>query len=170
MKISMIAALDENRLIGSGAGIPWHLPRDSQHFRDYTAGKAMLLGRRTVEEMTGWFATQRPIVLTRDAGYAPAGGEVPAGFAVAGSVESAMELAKSRGEDELVVSGGAQVYVLALPFAKELLITEVHASFAGRAYFPEILPVEWHEVARERFEVDVGNPHAMSFVRYRRRS
>lgn len=163
MKVSMIAACDENRLIGSAEGIPWQLPRDTEHFRSYTQGKAMLVGRRTFGEMEGWFTTQRPIVLSSNQDFD--GGC----FSVAPDLEAALGLARSRGEDELVVSGGAQVYELAMPVADELLITEVHAIFAGCAYFPAISPECWFEIKRERFEADEENPHAMSFVYYQRR-
>ena len=167
MKVSMIAAMDENRLIGSGSGIPWHLPRDQRHFRAYTAGKALLLGRRTFEEMLGWFTDQRPIVLSRDTTYAPA--KAPPGLGVAGSLAGACDLASAAGERELVVLGGAQIYKLALPIADELILTEVHAEFEGGAYFPSFGEEDWREVARERFEADADNAYAMSFVTYRRR-
>ena len=163
----MIAALDENRLIGAGSGIPWQLPRDSRHFRDYTEGKAMLLGRRTFEEMAGWFTTQRPLVMTRSADYAPA--HLPAGFCAVGSVVAGIEQARATGEAELVISGGAQIYAQGLPFAEELILTEIHAAFEGSEYFPEFRLAEWDQIVRESFEADAENAHAMSFVTYRRR-
>ncbi len=166
MKISMIAAHDSNRLIGSPSGIPWRLPRDQRHFRSYTAGKAMLLGRRTFAEMLGWFTNQRPIVISRDADYASGG--APQNFKVGASVPAAIEIAREAGESELVVSGGAQIYELALPFADELLITEVHAQFDGDSFFPEYPPTNWQEIPRQRFEADAENPQALSFVRHQR--
>ena len=164
MKISIIAALDENRLIGTGSGIPWELPRDRQHFRDSAAGMAMLLGRRTFEEMHGWFTDQRPIVLTRQADY-----RTDPGVCVVGSIEAALDEARGRGESELLVAGGADVYALALPFADQLILTEVESAFRGGAYFPEFSMVEWQEVSRERFVADAEHAQAMSFVTYRRR-
>ncbi|MFV1995779.1 MAG: dihydrofolate reductase, partial [Verrucomicrobiales bacterium] len=73
MKISMIAAMDRNRVIGADrGGIPWNLPRDRRRFRSHAAGKHLLLGRRTFEEMKGWFEDQQtPIVLTHREGYDP---------------------------------------------------------------------------------------------------
>ncbi len=132
MKVSMIAAMTPDRVIGTGhGGIPWHLPRDSQHFRSYTAGHHMLLGRRTFEEMDGWFTTQTPIVLTRDVGYTP-----KIGHAVQ-SVEQAIQLAEESGDTELVVSGGASIYALALPFAETLILTIVQATEESQARFPD---------------------------------
>lgn len=164
MKISIIAAIDENRLIGTGSGIPWHLPRDQRHFRESAAGKAMLLGRRTFEEMRGWFTDQFPLVLTGQRGYL-----VPSGSCVVHSIADALEQARGRGEPELLVAGGAQIYGLALPFADRLILTEVHASFEGDAYFPRIAEADWEETSRVRFAADAENAHPMSFVGYRRR-
>ena len=162
-KFSMIAAHDDNRVIGSRPGIPWQMPRDKKHFRAYTAGKAMLLGRRTFEEMNGWFTDQRPMVVTRQESYTPTE-DYP--VAVVESVEAAIHLAQTHDEQELVVAGGAQIYELALPFATDLLITEVHGNFEGDAYFPELPADEWEEVSREHFPADENHSHAMSFVRY----
>ena len=74
LKVSLISAMTPDRVIGTGKGIPWHMPRDIRHFRSSTAGKPMLLGRRTFEEMAGWFTSQTPIVMTRQERYeAPVG-------------------------------------------------------------------------------------------------
>lgn len=161
MKISMIAALARNRVIGTGGeagGIPWRLPRDSTRFRGYTEGKWMLIGRKTFEEMDGWFTTQTPIVLTRQTGFDHA----------APSVESAIELAKAGGAVELVVSGGASVYEAALHFADELVLTFVHADVDGAARFPNYsAAASWIETSRESFPADEENEFGMTFVTLR---
>ena len=167
MKITLIAAHDSNRLIGSSAGLPWFLPRDQQYFRSYTAGKAMLLGRRTFEEMLGWFTDQRPIVVSRDSNYDPS--RAPQNLKIAPSISKAIDFAQEASEPELVVSGGAQIYQQALPVADELLITEVHAIFSGDSFFPEYSQENWQEIFRQRFDADAQNPHALSFVHYQRR-
>lgn len=168
MKVTMIAALDEGRLIGTGSGLPWNLPRDRRHFREMASGKAMLLGRRTFEEMAGWFSDQRPIVLTRQANYRPPAG-LPTGIIIASSIGAALDAARSRGESGLLVAGGGQIYGLALPFADELILTEVAADLAGEVYFPKFSLQDWEEISREHFEADADNRHAMNIVVYRRR-
>lgn len=160
MKISMIAAMARDRVIGTGhGGIPWRLPRDSRHFREFTQGHHMLLGRTTFEEMRGWFTTQTPIVLTRRKDYRPEGAKV------AHSVEEAIAFAREAGDDELVVSGGASVYGEALPFADELVLTLVHAEVRGAVRFPDYASNgNWVEIARKEFDADEENEHAMTFV------
>jgi dihydrofolate reductase len=164
MKVSMICAMARNRVIGTGhGGIPWRLPRDSRHFRSYTQGHHMLLGRKTFEEMTGWFTTQTPIVLTRRRDYHPESARV------VHSVPDAIEWARRAGDDELVVSGGASVYQEALPYADELVLTLV-AAVDGQTRFPDYETVgPWDEIGRERIQADDENEYAMSFVRLRRR-
>ena len=116
LKVSMISAMARDRVIGTGeGGIPWKLPRDSVHFRSYTANRHMLLGRSTYEEMEGWFKTQIPIILTRQEDYQPNEGYV------ANSVQGAIQMARNAGESELVVSGGASIYKAALPHADKLV-------------------------------------------------
>lgn len=169
LKVTLMAAMDEARLIGTaGGGLPWRrIGRDQQHFRDYTEAKAMLLGRRTFEEMAGWFGSgRRPIVVTRDSSYQPLGG-----CSTVGSVGEGIELARVWDEGELVVAGGASIYRLALAQADELNLTLVHhrfAAVAGSAFFPEWQGLGFTEVGRERFEPDGDSPWALSFLRLRR--
>ncbi|WP_172683075.1 dihydrofolate reductase [Verrucomicrobium spinosum] len=71
-ELTLIAAVDENLLLATAQGIPWKLPDDVAHFRAYCAGKWLLLGRHTYEDMTGWFKPdQHPLVLTSTCGYEP---------------------------------------------------------------------------------------------------
>ena len=106
MKLTLIAAMDEARLIGlPEGGLPWEgLLRDVDHFRSYTAGKALAVGRKTFDEMRNWFEEgHRPIVLSRSEGLEGVD------FPVVTSIEDALEVAEGRGEEELVVCGGASV-------------------------------------------------------------
>ena len=46
-KVSLIAAIAENRVIGQSGGIPWDLPEDRRHFRELTWGHPVIMGRKT---------------------------------------------------------------------------------------------------------------------------
>ncbi len=164
MKISMIAALDRHRVIGTGqGGVPWQLPRDVRHFRTYTEGKYLLIGRKTCEEMDGWFTNHRPILLTRGSGSAPNRG------LVAHSVDEAITEAFEGGAAELVVCGGASVYTAALPYADELLLTRIDTDSGGDVLFPDYeMDHEWETLSEESHPADAENEHAMTFLHLRR--
>ncbi len=168
--VTLIAAMDKNSLIGTGqGGLPWEgMPRDKKHFRDYTAGKALLIGRRTFEEMSGWFGKDhQPIIITRNPAYDP--GE---DGHVAGGVDQAMSLAAESGRGELVVCGGAEIYRLALPFADRLILTLLHTTFQPSArgiFFPEWQGADFEEISREDFEGDALTPLSMTFLHLVRR-
>jgi len=160
----MIAAMARDRVIGTGSGgIPWHLPRDVARFREFTAGKHLLLGRRTYEEMSGWFSDHTPIVLTRNEEFRADPGRV------ARSVDEAITEAAEDGADELSVIGGASVYAAALPYADDLYLTRIEADVEGRARFPDYADgIEWETITEESFEADAANEFAMRFVHLRR--
>jgi dihydrofolate reductase len=168
MKVSMISAMDRNRVIGTReGGIPWRLPRDTQHFRAYTAGKHMLVGRKTLEEMSGWFTDQTPVVLTHSRDYQTETGRV------AHSVEEAVTEAFEDGATELVVSGGASVYAAALPYADELVLTmvdtEAEVEEEKAICFPDYADeIEWETVLEEHYPPDDENEFPMTFVTLRR--
>ncbi len=127
MLVSLIAALAEGRILGSArGGIPWDHPRDRAHFRAATTGKWVLVGRRTYEEMEGWFGDRTPVVLSRDPGFRP---RWPA-HRCAPSMAAALDLVAANGAGELIVCGGARVYAAALPFADRLLLTRLALTVA----------------------------------------
>ena len=124
----------------------------------------MLIGRKTIEEMEGWFTDQTPIVLT----HAP-----PPGFSwsrVAHSVEEAVTEAFEDGAAELVVSGGASVYAAALPYADELVLTRIDTEVAERGrYFPDYeSEIEWEVLSESHYPRDQDNPLAMDILHLRR--
>jgi dihydrofolate reductase len=160
MRISLIAAMTPERVIaGPDGGIPWDLPRDRAHFRSYTSGKWMLVGRKTYEEMEGWFGTRTPLILTRNSNFvAP----VPS-HRVVGSVSDAIELTKENGIGELVISGGAEVYETALPCADRLVLTIVETEIESEIRFPECRdPENWAAVHREVWPSDEENAFDMT--------
>ena len=73
MKITLLAAMAENRVIGRGGALPWHLPEDLRRFKRRTDGQVIIMGRRTFESLNGPLPNRRAIVITRRRDYqAPA--------------------------------------------------------------------------------------------------
>lgn len=158
MKISLIAACDQNRLIGDQNRLPWRLPADLQHFKQLTLGKTLLMGRLTFESIGRPLPQRRNLVLSRQAGY-----QAP-GIEVVPDLQHALRLARQAGVEELMVIGGSQLYRLCLPWADRLYLTEIDACFNGDAWFPELTPEHWHEVSRTAGKQDPDNVWPYQFV------
>ncbi|MEZ5541983.1 MAG: type 3 dihydrofolate reductase [Pseudomonadota bacterium] len=156
MQLSIIVAMDANRVIGHENRLPWHLPADLRHFREITMGKPIVMGRRTWESIGRPLPGRANIVITRDRSF------TAAGCVVVHSVSEA--LAAAAGYAEVMLIGGAQLYRQLLPRADRLYITQVDGEFPGDAWFPELDPAEWREVARSDHAPDDKNAHGLHFI------
>ncbi|QJC52046.1 dihydrofolate reductase [Paenibacillus albicereus] len=137
MRITMIACMDRDRLIGRGNDLPWKLPEDMRFFKEQTMGKPVLMGRKTFESFGS-----RPLKGRRNLLLSRGEGEAPAGTELFRTPEEALQAVA--GEEELMVIGGEQVYRLLLSRADRLLLTEIDRSYGGGdAYFPELPEGEW---------------------------
>ncbi|MCB1224697.1 MAG: dihydrofolate reductase [Verrucomicrobiales bacterium] len=155
-----VAMVSRDGFISTGRGVPWDLPVDRAHFRAVTAGKALLVGRRTFEEMQGWFQPGHwPLVLTRR----PLGAAV--GEAVSG-VEEARDRVAQRGGGELWVIGGAAAYAAAMPQMQVMWLTRVEAELGEGVRFPGWVQADWRRVRSERHGVDASHPVAFSIEQW----
>lgn len=157
MKISMIAAMTEDRVIGIKNTLPWKLPNDMKWFRQNTMGKPIVMGRKTFESFGAKALPGRSnIIITRDASYQAADGIV---------VHSIDEAIKAAGNvDEVMIIGGASFYQQMLPQADKLYLTFVHAELDGDAWFPEINNNDWNKIEKIDCKNDDKNRYAHSFV------
>ena len=162
MKLAIIVAQAENRVIGINNNLPWHLPEDLRYFKQVTMGKPIIMGRKTFESIGRPLPGRTNIVITRDDSYQPEN------VKVVNSLEAARELAQSictiDGCDEAMIIGGAQIYEQALPMADRLYLTQVHADVNGDAWFPAFNPGDWAEIGREDFYAEGHNPYDYSFI------
>lgn len=162
MMISLIWAMDENRLIGVENRLPWKLPADMKWFRRHTLGKPIIMGRKTFDSFGGRPLPDRTnIVVTRDKNYRAEGA------VVVYSIDEALQAADE--VDEVMIIGGASFYEQMLQRADRLYITQVHGKFEGDAWFPEFDIGEWMEVGREEQPVDEKNAYGCSFMSYQRK-
>ena len=159
MLISMIAAMDKNRLIGNGPDIPWQMPADQRHFRDITLGKPVVMGRKTFETLKNPLPKRLNIILTRNTAY-----KAPEGCIVAHTVDAIINRCKELETEELMICGGAPVYQAFFPHADRLYLTQIHATFEGDVHFPEFDIAAWQEVKRIDNEPNEKNPHPYSFL------
>lgn len=140
-RLCLIVAQGENRAIGKDNRMPWHLPEDLQHFKRVTMGKPIIMGRKTFESIGRPLPGRTNIVITRQKDWQAEGVQAVA------SLEAAIERAAAEAPEEIMVIGGAQIYQASLPLAERVYLTQVHETFEGDAFFPE-LDDSWKEIKR----------------------
>lgn len=133
MIVSMIVAHGNNREIGKNNQLLWKIPEDLKNFKRLTLGKTLLMGRKTYESIGRPLPGRETIVITRQKDW-----ERPC-LAKVQSVQQAIDLCKERGDDELVVCGGGEIYELALPYVDKIYVSEIDwDERQADAYFPRL--------------------------------
>lgn len=156
MIISMIAAMDEERVIGADNEIPWRLPSDQRRFKAITMGKPIVMGRKTYESIGRPLPGRHNIVITRNVTY-----KAP-GCTIVHSIADALKVAGD--VEEVVVIGGAFLYAALLPKSTRLYLSFVEGSFGGDVFFPELDMAQWTAVVDEVHEPDESNAHRYRFM------
>jgi dihydrofolate reductase len=139
--LAMISAMSKNRVIGNQGLLPWNEPEDMRFFRTTTLDHAIIMGRKTFEALGRALPKRRNIVITRLASWSAPGVEVVP------TLEAGIRL--GREHDALpFITGGGEIYALALPLATRLYLTVVDCEAVGDAFFPEVDETQWRESAR----------------------
>jgi dihydrofolate reductase len=115
-RVGVVWAQSTSGVIGRGGDIPWRVPEDLVRFKQVTLGHTVVMGRRTWDSLPAAVRPlpgRRNVVLSRQPDFEASGAEVAA------SLEAALA------EPETWVIGGAEIYVLALPYATQCEVTEV---------------------------------------------
>lgn len=152
MRIALIVAVDESGVIGRKNHIPWRLSTDQRRFKHLTMGHHIVMGRKTWESIGRLLPGRTSIVISRQAKFAAEGA------LVAHSLEAALQLAMDRGETEVFVIGGAEIYAQALPQAHRIYLTRVHTTTPdGDTFFPPLNAGEWSVLESTQVEIDEKN-------------
>ena len=130
--ISLIVAYSKNnKVIGINNQIPWHIKEDFIHFKNYTTGKTIIMGEQTFYSIGRPLPNRKTIVATlKDFSY-----DHP-DVAVTKDLFATLKEYKNK-DEELVVTGGATIYKLALPYIDKMVISELKKQYEGDAYFPD---------------------------------
>jgi len=159
MIVSIVVAISQNHAIGKDNKLLWYLPKDLKHFKEITTGHTVIMGRKTYESVGKPLPNRRNIIITRQQ-------VTIEGCEVVNSVEAALALCK--GEAEVFIVGGAEIYRQALHLTDCIYLTVIHENFEGDTYFPEIKPDLWKETERQDHEPDEKNLLPYSFITYER--
>lgn len=162
--ISLIAAFDNNRVIGYERKLPWPepIPADWKNLYEVTAGKKMIMGRKSYDDPHRISSDAGNFVITTQQDY-----QVEPNFEVVHSLREALD--KCSDQDEVFILGGQQIFELALPLADKLVLTHVHGEFQGDTFFPEFSTDNFHEVDRKEFRVSNETPYPLSIITYLRK-
>jgi dihydrofolate reductase len=156
--LSLITAMDSNRLIGKNNTLPWHLPADLAFFKATTMGKPVIMGRKTFASIGKALPGRQNIVVTSDYNFNAPDCEV------ASSIDAAITIVDDT--EEVMLIGGASLYQQTIDVADIIYLTLIHHEFMGDTWFPEINPEFWKLVSQDDFEADKKNPFAYSLVKY----
>jgi len=155
-KISLIAAMSQNRVIGVGNRLPWNLPEDLKRFRTLTSGHVIVMGRKTYDSIGKPLPNRENRVITRQENYSLNGARV---FATLEDALTApiQNIPAGPGKDapvlkfdEIFVIGGGEIYKQALPLADRIYLTVIDQDFEGDAFFPDFSGLKFVEVASEK--------------------
>lgn len=131
--ITLIAAIGRNREIGYGNDLLWKIPEDMKHFKTYTMGKVVIMGRKTFASIGRTLPGRKNIVISTQ--------NLANQCVIAHTIESALSIEHCY--PELVIIGGASLYEQTIEFADKLVITHVDAEFNADTFFPMIDLTQW---------------------------
>ena len=160
-KISLIAALSENRVIGRNNELPWKMPADQEHFYKITKGHPFIMGRRSYLSNDKLLSTKKSIILTHHTSDQLRPKCVRA--------ESLGEALSMLGHDgEIFILGGGEVFRQSLSIANYMYLTIIHTQIEGDTFFPDFDFNRWKIVKEIHHFKDIHNPYDYSFIEYSR--
>ena len=145
-KLSMIVAKSRNDVIGRGGSLPWYLSSDLEFFKKTTMGKPVLMGRKTWESLDCALPGRSNLVLTRDQKFKANGAEIFCDLY--NLLGRGYEIAGATGVDEIMIIGGAQLYLIAMEYATRLYVTEVDTMVGSGTHFPTISAHDWKVISK----------------------
>jgi dihydrofolate reductase len=165
--LSLITARAQKGVIGGDNKLLWRLSGDLKHFKALTLGKPMVMGRKTFDSIGRPLPGRETIVITRDRHWQRDN------VLVAHDLTSGLELAKARalamGASEVMIAGGAEIYRQTIGIADYIYLTEVALERPGDAFFPDIDPAHWQQVAQAPQTPGPGDEAPYVFIEYSRR-
>ena len=158
--ITLIAAIGNQNELGQNNNLMWHLPDDFKWFVEKTKGKAVIMGRKTMESLGKPLKGRLNIVISSQ-------NIDLEGFVGVNSIEEATNEA-SKFSEEVMVIGGGEIYRQTINIADKLLITKVNADFPlADVFFPEI-DEKW-KIAEEIYHSkDEKHKFDFNFITYKK--
>ncbi len=137
----------ENRCIGNGNKMPWHISGDLKRFKTLTTDHPVIMGRKTFESILGYL--KKPLPNRKNILISRSGFKTDHDVDIFTNISDAINHGKSIDSNEIFIIGGAQIYTQSLQYADRLYLTKIHKTVDGDAFFPEFDENEWREIFRE---------------------
>lgn len=160
--ISLIVAMDNNRVIGYKNQLPWHLPADLHYFKKVTTGHPIVMGRKTRDSIGRNLPNRENVIVTRnvDTYYE--------NCTILHSMEELFTWCANKKNEEVFIIGGAKIFEETLSIADRLYLTTIDAEFEGDTYFQNLEETSWKLVSEQKGVVDEKNIYDHTFYVYDR--
>lgn len=153
MKKIIIVAIAENNVIGKANGeMPWHVKEEFKHFKDTTFGYPVIMGRKTFETLGKPLKGRLNIIITRNKNYSVSFDEV----LIFDSLEKSIKHCEQNNFEKIFIIGGGEIYLQAISFVDEMIISRMKFKAEGEVEFPKINESDWEVekiMEKELFEV-----------------
>ena len=146
LQMSAVVAMANNRVIGDGTGLIWHLPDDLKRVKSLTMGCPLIMGRKTWQSIGRPLPGRGSIVLTRDLNLQAEGAVVVHEFEAALAVAKSWIAAHNPNCGKIILFGGGEIYRVGLDYCHQIDLTVIDISPDGgpdAAFFPELDDASW---------------------------
>ena len=170
--IICIVAMNENRIIGDGKKLLWHLPGDLKRLKKITMGGALIMGRKTWDSIGKPLPGRANIVLTNSVSWKADGAIVVNSFEDAilranQWIDLNIEINKNIIQKKIFLFGGAEIYKIGLKFCDNIEMTKVKLRLKKGIKFPKLNERDWKKTKLEH-NLAKNNIPEHSFWHYRR--
>tara|TARA_B110000444_G_scaffold260396_1_gene307175 strand:+ start:2054 stop:2563 length:510 start_codon:yes stop_codon:yes gene_type:complete len=164
--ISHVVAMSNNQVIGVNNDLPWNLKDDLAHFKEYTTGKTIVMGRKTFESIGRALPNRVNYVISSTLS------EIE-GVSIFKTLDDAMEAAKAHNienniSNEIAIIGGGYLFRDSINTFNKLVLTKVDCSIEGDVFYPDVDFSNWELVSSESFLKDEDNQYNFSIETYRK--
>ena len=164
--ISHVVAMSNNQVIGVNNDLPWNLKDDLAHFKEYTTGKTIVMGRKTFESIGRALPNRVNYVISSTLS------EIE-GVSIFKTLDDAMEAAKTHNiknniSNEIAIIGGGYLFRDSINTFNKLVLTKVDCSIEGDVFYPDIDFSNWELVSSESFLKNEDNEYNFSIETYRK--
>lgn len=129
--MNLIVAADTHWAIGKDGHVLVTIPADQQMLMKETAGKVVVMGRRTLKSLPGGqpLGNRTNLILTHDEDYKARGARI------CHSLEAALEMLSAYDTDDIYVIGGQSIYEQFLPYVDTVHVTRIDYTYDADTFF-----------------------------------